>query len=152
MDYLVYDFLDDDELLRISRAIKAMELHTSGEIVVSIKEKRGLLQRGKTIRQLAEGEFKRLRMGNTRDKTGILLFLVLQSREFIVLADSGIHEKVGDSAWETIRDMLKDNFKKGLFSEGIINAVTRMGNLLAGHFPIKPDDTNELSNKVIVRP
>jgi uncharacterized membrane protein len=129
-----------------------MELNTSGEIVVSIKEKRGLRQRRKSIRQLAESEFKRLKMGNTRDKTGILLFLVLQSKEFTVLADSGIHEKVGDSAWEGIRDLLAGHFKKGLFSEGIIKAVTTMGELLASHFPIKPDDTNELSNKVIIRP
>ncbi len=152
MDYLVYDFLDDDELLRISETIKQSEKQTSGEIVVSIKEKRGLFQRNKTIRQLAEDEFKRLKMGNTRDKTGILLYMVLRSREFTVLADSGIHEKVADGTWQSVRDLLSSDFKNGKFCIGIMKAVTSMGNLLAQHFPIKPDDTNEISNKVIVRP
>ena len=91
-------------------------------------------------------------MGNTRDRTGILLYLVLQSREFTVLADSGIHEIVGDSAWEEVRDMLSTYFKTGKFCEGIMQAVQNMGSLLSRHFPIKPDDTNEISNKVIVRP
>ena len=152
MDYLVYDFLDDDELLRISETIKQSEKLTSGEIVVSIKEKRNLFQRSKTIRHLAEEEFKRLKMGNTRDHTGILLYLVLRSREFTVLADSGIHEKVGDSAWQGVRDLLSSDFKNGKFCEGIMGAVKSMGKLLGQYFPIKPDDTNEISNKVIVRP
>ncbi|MBI2419690.1 MAG: hypothetical protein HYV28_17645 [Ignavibacteriales bacterium] len=69
MNSLFYKFLNDDDLLRISHVITDMEKITSGEIVVSIKEKRGLFQRGKTIRQLAEKEFTRLKMNVTRDRS-----------------------------------------------------------------------------------
>lgn len=152
MNSLFYKFLNDDDLLRISHVITDMEKITSGEIVVSIKEKRGLFQRGKTIRQLAEKEFTRLKMHVTRDRTGILLYICLQSREFIVLADSGIHSIVGDTPWEQIKDLLVENFKMGEYCQGIMEAVKRMGNTLAPHFPIKPDDTNEIPNRVIVMP
>lgn len=152
MNSLFYKFLNDDDLLRISRVITEMEKITSGEIVVSIKEKRGFFQRSKSIRQLAETEFARLNMNATRDRTGILLYMCLQSREFIVLADQGIHSLVGDSPWEQIKDMLVDYFKQGEYCSGIMEAVKRMGNILSPHFPIKPDDTNEISNRVIVMP
>jgi uncharacterized membrane protein len=142
---------DDDDLLRISAKIKEMEKITSGEIVVSMKERRGFINKGKTIRQLAEREFVRLKMSDTRDRTGIMLYMILKDREFIVLADSGIHSIVGDEAWEKIRDLLLDEFKRGEYCEGIVRAVEQMGLTLSPHFPIKPDDTNEISNKVIVR-
>ena len=152
MHTLFYEFLNDDELLRISKTIREMEKYTSGEIVVSIKERRSFLQKHKTVKQLARKEFQRLGMKKTRDKTGILLFILLEAREFYVLADDGIHSIVGDSAWEGIKDILLHYFKDGAFSHGIAAAVREMGKILSPHFPIKPDDTNEISNRVIVRP
>lgn len=152
MHTLFYEFLNDDELLRISKTIREMEKYTSGEIVVSIKERRSLLQKHKSVKQLAQKEFQRIGMKKTRDKTGILLFIILEAREFYVLADDGIHSIVGDSAWEGIKDLLLQYFKDGDFCHGIVAAVREMGKILSPHFPIKPDDTNEISNRVIVRP
>ncbi len=152
MHSLFYEFLNDDELLRISHTIREMEKHTSGEIVVSIKERRGFFQKGVSAKRFAQKEFKRLGMKKTRDKTGILLFILLESREFYVLADDGIHSIVGDSAWEGIKETLLQYFTTGQFCNGIIAAVRDMGKILSPHFPIKPDDTNEISNRVIVRP
>ena len=152
MSSLFYEFLNDDELLRISSAIKEMEKISSGEIVVSIKEKRGLLQKRKTVKQLAIEEFRRLGINKTRDKTGILLYILLKDREFHVFADDGIHSIVGDTTWEEIKDLLLQFFRDGEFCQGIVAAVSRIGAVLSAHFPIKPDDTNEISNRVIVRP
>ena len=91
---LIYHFVNDDELLRISNKIKEMEKTTAGEICVSIKEKRSLLEKRKSVRELAEKEFFKLGVANTRDKTGILIFLLLANRSFYILADSGINEKL----------------------------------------------------------
>lgn len=144
----IYDFLSDDDLLRISAKIKEMELITSGEIRVSVKEKKPFLKRSKEISELAKDEFFRLKMNNTRDKTGILIFLLLDARQFYILADSGINEKVPENTWDLIRDEVQQKFRMGKFSEGIILSVEKVGQKLAEHFPKKPDDTNELSNKV----
>ena len=47
---LIYHFLDDDELLRISNKIKEAEKTTAGEICVSIKEHKSFTQKRKRDR------------------------------------------------------------------------------------------------------
>jgi len=150
MDRLIYNFFSDDDFLRISNKIKEMEKNTSGEIRIAVKEKKSLLDRKKNIRILAEKEFYKLNMHNTRDKTGILLYLLLNERQFYILADKGIHEKVGDETWHKVRDEIQLHFHDGKFSQGLIWGIEKVGKILSEHFPIKADDTNELSNKIII--
>lgn len=151
METLFHSFLTDDELLRISRAIKEKEKITAGEIVISVKEKLPLFGR-KPVQEMAAAEFSRLGINNTRDRTGILLYILLESREFAVLADEGINSKVSEGTWHGVKDRLQERFQVGDFCGGLVNAVEEVGNILSGHFPIKPDDTNEIPNRVIVRP
>lgn len=150
MESLVYNFFNDDEFLRISNKIKEAEKITSGEIRVCIKEKISFRDRKKSLRELAEIEFDKLGMHATLDKTGILLYLLLNKKQFYILGDSGIHEKVGDETWQKVRDEMQHKFKDGKFAEGIIWGIERVGKILAKHFPIKAGDTNELSNKVVL--
>ena len=145
---LIYHFLSDDDLLRISNKIKEMEKITAGEICVSIKEKRNLLKKKKSVRSLAEEEFFKLGIQNTRDKTGILIFILLEGRKFYILADSGINEKVNEGTWKSIKDEMQSMFLKGEFSKGILHGVNQVGKILSQYFPVKSDDTNEISNRV----
>jgi uncharacterized membrane protein len=147
---LIYKFLNDDELLRISSRIKSEESRTAGEICVSIKERRSFTQRSKSVRELAEEEFFKLGIDKTRDKTGIIIFFLLEAREFYILADEGINKKVPENTWDKIKDEMQEHFIEGKFSEGIIHGVDRVGKILSEHFPIKPDDTNEISNRVVL--
>lgn len=144
----IYNFLDDDDLLRISDRVRDLEKHTSGEICISIKEEPSFKDRRKDIRLLAEEEFFKRNINNTRDKTGILIFIVLKQRKFYILADSGINEKVTHDTWDFIKDEMQDMFARGKFASGIIKAIEEVGRILNTHFPVKEDDTNELSNKV----
>ena len=145
---LIYNFFDDDEFLRISNKIKETEKITAGEISVSIKEKRSFPQRKKTLKQLAEDEFYRLGITKTRDSTGILFFLILEDRQFYILADKGINEKVPQDTWDKIKNEMQERFAKGEFCNGILFGIEEAGKILSDHFPVKPDDTNELSNRV----
>lgn len=145
---IIYSYFTDDDFLKISRAIKEAESKTAGEIRVSIKEKMPVTFGKSDIKTVAEKEFYKLKMEKTRDRTGILLLLILEERSFYILADSGIHEKVGQEVWDKVRDKIQEDFRKGKFTEGIINGVKTVGRILAEHFPIKPDDINELSNEV----
>ncbi|MGD8778092.1 MAG: TPM domain-containing protein [Ignavibacteria bacterium] len=147
---LIYHFFSDDEFLRISNKIKEMEKITAGEIRVAIKEEKPFLRKKKNITELAEEEFYKLNMQATRDKTGILLYLLLKERQFHILADSGINEKVTQETWDNVRNEMQEKFRSGYFSEGMVHGVERVGNILSEHFPIKADDTNELSNKVVL--
>ncbi|OGU57505.1 MAG: hypothetical protein A2V66_12555 [Ignavibacteria bacterium RBG_13_36_8] len=147
---LLYHFFSDDDFLRITNAIKEMEKITAGEIRVAIKEKKSFLKKRKSIRHLAEEEFFKLGMHNTRDKTGILLYLLLSERQFYILADSGINEKVNQEIWDHVRDEIQNEFLNGYFCDGLVKGVKSVGKILSEHFPIKPDDTNELSNKIVM--
>jgi uncharacterized membrane protein len=147
---LIYKFLNDDELLRISNKIRSEEQKTAGEICVSIKESRSFLQKNKSVKQLAEEEFFKLGIDGTRDKTGIIIFFLLEARQFYILADKGINKKVPEKTWDTIKDEMQEHFLEGRFSEGIIHGIERVGKILSEHFPIKPDDTNEISNRVVL--
>ena len=147
---LLYSFFSDDDFLDISNKIKTMEKITSGEIRVAIKEEVPFSKRKKSILDLATEEFYKLNMANTRDKTGILIYILLSKRKFYILADSGINEKVEQTTWDNIRDEMQEDFKEGHYLEGILTTIEKVGNILSQFFPIKEDDTNELSNKVVV--
>lgn len=150
MDKLIYHFFSDDDFLRVSNKIKEMEKITSGEIRVAVKEKKRFLERKKNIRQLSEKEFHRLNMHNTRDKTGILLYLLLGEKQFYILADSGINKIVGQATWDNVRDEIQLQFQNGKFCDGLIWGIDRVGRILSEHFPRKTDDTNELSNEIVL--
>lgn len=150
MERLIYQFFSDDDFLRISNQIKKAEKTTSGEIRISMKEKRQFADRSKTIRQLAEKEFYKLNMHATRDKTGILLYLLLHERQFYILADQGINEKVTQGTWDSVRDEIQVKFHEGNFCDGMIAGIEKVGKILSEHFPVKADDTNELSNRIVM--
>lgn len=150
MEKLIYHYFTDDDFLRISNKIKEAESKTSGEIRVAVKERKHFFDRKKQIRLLAEKEFYKLNMQNTRDKTGILLYLLLGERQFYILADEGINTKVGDDTWHKVRDEIQSHFQNGKFAEGLMWGIGRVGKILSEHFPIKDDDTDELSNEIVL--
>ena len=123
--------------LRISNKISEAELITSGEIRVSIREEKTFSERNSDLRELAEKEFYKLNMHQTRDKTGILLFFLLGERQFYILADEGINEKVSGDVWANISKEIQENFKNGYFSQGIIKGIESVSKLLSEYFPIK---------------
>ena len=89
-------------------------------------------------------------MNETRDKTGILIYILLSSRLFYIVADEGINSKVGQKTWDDIRNEMESQFKIGHFVEGVVTTIENVGRVLSQFFPIKTDDTNELSNKVVL--
>lgn len=150
MDKLIYQYFSDDDFLRISNKILEAEMSTSGEIRIAVKEKKKFFERNNNIRQLAEKEYHKLNMNATRDKTGILLYLLLSERQFYILADSGINQIVGQVTWDEVRDEIQIRFQNGKFCDGLIWGIERVGKILSEHFPIKSGDTNELSNKIVI--
>lgn len=150
MSRLVYKYFSDDELLRISNKIKEYEKLTAGEICVSIKEHKDFLNKFTPVKKMAEKEFLRLGLGKTRDKTGILIYILLEEKQFFILADSAINNLVAENTWDSIKDEMQLSFRRGMFSKGVINGVEQVGKILSAHFPVKPDDTNEIPDKVII--
>ena len=85
----------------------------------------------------------------TRDQTGVLVLISVFERRVWVLADRGINAKVSESQWDDIVKMITDGIKQKRPADAICEAVEKIGELLKTHFPIKPDDTDELKNLII---
>lgn len=140
-------FLSGLDHARIEHAIAAAELRTSGELRV-------VIHAGKTDDPLAAaaGEFSRLGMQRTRERNAVLLLVAPRSRTFAFYGDIGIHAKCGPQFWQNLADALAADFRREAFTEGIVAALNKAGELLAEHFPRRPDDRNELPDQVIERP
>ena len=89
-------------------------------------------------------------MTKTSARTGVLLFLLLEERQFYIFGDEGIHARVGQKAWEQVAEELSRHFSEKKFRDGLIHGVRSAGKLLAEHFPRLKDDKNELSDQVSV--
>ncbi len=146
--FKVRKIFTNDDLKKISEKIAQIEKNTSGEVRVSIREKRSLIERKLSIFDIALREFYRLGMDKTRDKTGVLIFLLLSERKLQIIADEGINSKVENQAWQRIADAMVEKFKEGKYLDGLLFGLDEVGKILHAHFPIKPDDINELSNDV----
>ena len=85
----------------------------------------------------------------TRDKTGVLVLISVFERHVWVLADEGINAKVPKGQWQSIVKMITDGIKQKRATDAICAAVGKIGDLLKVHFPIKPDDIDELENVII---
>jgi putative membrane protein len=85
----------------------------------------------------------------TRDRTGILLFLSLFERRVVLLADSGIHQKVEEGAWEAITGRLAQGIRSGRPAPALIEAIRACGEILERHgVERRADDTDELSDEL----
>lgn len=147
---LIDHYFTKTDLQKIAHACGEVEKKTAGEIRVSVFSKRPRKLKKLALDEVALDEFYHMGMDKTRDRTGILLFILLAERKFQILADTGINAKVEQQVWDELAVGLSDSFKKGAYLEGVLQTVAGMGIILAQWFPRKADDTNELSNEVSV--
>jgi len=132
------------DLALVKAAIAAAERATSGEVRVSVAR----FFWG-SVRRAAERAFARLGVARTKDRNGILFFIVPARKKFVVLGDEGIHAKVGQEFWDCVAGKMSGHFKKGEFTEGLVEAIGEAGRELAAHFPYDAaTDVNELADDV----
>lgn len=128
----------------IQAAIKEAEVRTSGEIRVSISR----FFWGSVVKA-AEKAFLRLGMRETRDRNGILFFIVPSRKRFAIIGDTGIHAHVGQKFWNQLAAVLGEEFAKGEFTSGLLKSIRKAGQELSAHFPYDPEsDINELPDDV----
>lgn len=103
------------------------------------------------VNQRAELEFFRSRINQTQAQTGILLFLSFEERQAVVLADAGINQHCKEETWNEIINILTSSIRAGKLKDGIVKAVEQCDEILAPKFPKKEFDTDELSNKLVIK-
>ena len=108
------------------------------------------LLRGTRSRERAVECFGRLRVWDTEHNSGVLIYLLLADRRVEIVADRGIHGKVGTAAWDAICGEMQQEFARGQFERGVVLGVRAISDLLAAHFPPSGDGPNELPDTPVV--
>ena len=143
----------DSALRAIEQAIAEGEVRHRGQVCVALE---GALPPARVMRNVTPREralevFGLLRVWDTEENAGVLLYVLLADRDVEIVADRGIHRRVGDAQWEEICRALEADFAAGRGPEGVLRAVARMSALLATHFPAeRGDHRNELPDRPTV--
>lgn len=139
----VEDFLTKEEEQEIVEAIRMAEKNTSGEIRVHLEKTTSLDAYDRALEV-----FHQLKMHETQLQNGVLIYVAIQDRNFVICGDKGINDLVKDDFWNSTRDVIVSHFKNGNFKQGLIDGITKAGEQLQHYFPYLEGDTNELSNEI----
>ena len=108
------------------------------------------LWRGQDARSRAIELFGQLRVWDTEHNSGVLIYLLLADKRVEIVADRGIHGKVGNTAWEAICGEMQGAFATGQFKKGVILGLAAISDLLARHYPPLEERPDELPNEPVV--
>ncbi len=134
----------DEEL--VVAAIRAAEKNTSGEIRVYIESHCRFVDPVDRAIEVFYG----LKMQNTDDHNGVLIYVALKDRQLAVYGDEGIHARVGKAFWQNAVQQMLQHFNKANHVAGICETVTAIGQTLHNEFPYQPnDDKNELPDEIV---
>lgn len=99
--------------------------------------------------RLARAQFYAQGVQLTAHHSGVLFFVSLAERYVEIVADKGIHEKLGEARWRGIIDLFVAQVRRGNVVDGFVDAIGACGTAMAEHYPPDPDDTSELSDGLI---
>lgn len=139
----VEDFLTKEEEAAVVEAIRMAEKNTSGEIRVHIEASTSLdaYDRAKEV-------FHDLNMDATQLQNGVLIYLAVNDKTFVICGDKGINDVVEHDFWDCTRDAMVSQFKLGNYKQGLVDGILNAGEQLKKYFPWHENTTNELSNEI----
>jgi uncharacterized membrane protein len=136
----------------IERAIRESERRHRGQICFAVEAAldTGRLLRGLSARERAIEVFSRLRVWDTEPNNGVLIYLLLADHDVEIVADRGIHVRVGADEWERICREMESQFRASRFEDGALTGIRAVSALLAQHFPGPGRETDNLPDTPVV--
>ena len=124
-------------LARIEAAIAEGETQHRGQVRFAVEP---ALPLGRVLRHFPPREralevFGELRVWDTSENCGVLVYLLLADRDVEIVADRGIHANVGNAAWAAICRKMETAFRAGRYGEGVEAGIVEINALLALHYP-----------------
>jgi uncharacterized membrane protein len=141
----VKHFLDQLEHDRVAAAIREAEKKSSGQIVVFVTHRRP-----KDALAFARKSFRKLKLHRTAKRNGVLILVAPAAQKVAIFGDTAVDTKSDEAFWEEVIQQMQPYLKKGEFTAAIVQAVEKVGSVLATHFP--PDGSsrqNEISDEVV---
>ena len=143
-----------DMVERLKQRVAASERRHSGEVRICVEA--GLptsyILRGATPRERAVAMFGKLRVWDTEDNNGVLIYLLLAEHAIEIVADRGLSKRVDPAEWKQIVVRMGSAFRDKRFEDGLTQALGEVSALLVEHFPLAPGaaDTNELPDEPVL--
>ena len=136
----------------IERAIRATEARHDGQVRFAVEAALDLspLLAGQAARERAIEVFSELRVWDTEHNNGVLIYLLLADRDVEIVADRGIHARLGTETWEAICREMEAAFRDGQFEAGVLAGIHAVGEHLAHHFPARGGKPNEMPDRPVV--
>src|SRR5690349_15195188 len=132
----VEDFLTKEEEQEIVEAIRMAENETSGEIRVHIEKTTSIAAYDRAMEV-----FHMLKMDQTQLKNGVLIYVAVKDKTFVICGDKGINDVVTPDFWDATKEIMASHFKNGDFKQGLIDGILRAGEQLRHYFPWQHGDT-----------
>jgi uncharacterized membrane protein len=140
------DFFTQEEQQQLVDAIQKAEHQTSGEVRIFVESKCryvDALDRTKEI-------FFKLKMNETAERNGTLIYVAVKDKQAAVLGDEGIHQKVGQKYWEDVVNKMLMQFRNQKLADGICQGIHDLGEALKFYFPYNSStDKNELPDEIV---
>lgn len=126
-----------DVLDAVMQGVADGERRHRGELRVAIESRLPTMAvaQGLTARDRAAMLFAHLRVWDTDDNCGVLLYVLLAEHRIEIVADRGIVNRVAQDEWDAIAAHMREAFAAGRFRDGLLTGVEEAGGLLATHFP-----------------
>lgn len=136
----------------IEHAIRDSERSHRGQICFAVEAAldTGRLLRGLSARERAIEVFSRLRVWDTEHNNGVLIYLLLADHDVEIVADRGIHTRVGAGEWERICREMETLFRASRFEDGTLAGIRAVSALLARHFPGPGQPADNLPDAPVV--
>ena len=140
-------------LTAIEDAVERSERQHRAEIRVSIEVALDwqTLRRVRTVRERALEVFGELGIGNTIERNGVLIYVLLAERAAEIVADSGFEDRVSTGEWQRIRTVIEREFAAGRWRDGVLVGIEALTILLRREFPPAGRDVNEKADRPAVR-
>ena len=139
---------------RLGRYVSASEARHSGEVRICVESAlpSSYIWRDATMRERAITMFGKLRVWDTEQNNGVLIYLVLADNAIEIVADRALNTKVSTQEWQKITASMAAAFKAQHFEAGLTQALEEVSALLVQHFPLAPGQQrhNELPNTPFV--
>ena len=138
-------------------ALLALVAGTAGAVAVAVvpplrRALAGPFVLDRRVHQRAMQAFVEEEVFNTRDRTGILIFISLFEHRIEVFGDAGINQNVSPDEWTDVVLRIREGIRSGHFADGLVDAIGMCGELLErGGVTIRPDDVNELPDDIRIR-
>ncbi|MBI2307641.1 MAG: TPM domain-containing protein [Rhodocyclales bacterium] len=136
----------------IEAAIAASEQQHTGELRFVVEG--GLppthLLAGRSARERAVELFAQLRVWDTEANSGVLIYVQLLDHQVEIVADRGVHARVGQAFWDAVCGRLQAAFRDGRFEAGALAAIGEITAALVAHFPPGAENPNELPDRPLV--